>query len=104
MTITQYNSSVRQMSQSKFYSMKNAEGKIPELANQIIMTNAEDSSISCLRTEVVYDMTSSDTSKNWGYTTGLLGGNTYNNSSINLDRYEAFKFVLASIISIIPSS
>lgn len=45
-------------------------------------------------TEVVYDMTSSDASKNWGYTTGLLGGNTYNNSNINLDKYESFKFVL----------
>ena len=94
MPITQYNSSVRQMSQSKFNSMKNASGKIPDLANQIVMTNSEDSNISCLRTEVIYDMTSSDASKNWGHTTGLLGGNTYNNSSINLYRYEAFKFVL----------
>ena len=71
MPITQYNSSVRQMSQSKFNSMKNASGKIPDLANQIVMTNSEDTNISCLRTEVVYDMTSSDANINWGYTSGI---------------------------------
>lgn len=64
MPINQYNSSVRQMSQSKFNSMKNASGKIPDLANQIVMTNSEDENVSYLRTEVVYDMTSSDASKN----------------------------------------
>ena len=73
MPITQYNSSVRQMSQSKFNSMKNASGKIPDLANQIVMTNSEDTNISCLRTEVVYDMTSSDANINWGYTSGIQG-------------------------------
>lgn len=71
MPITQYNSSVRQMSQSKFDSMKNASGKIPDLANQIVMTNSEDTNISCLRTEVVYDMTSSDANINWGYPNGI---------------------------------
>ena len=54
MTVTQYNSSVRQMSQSKFNSMKNASGKIPDLANQIVMTNSEDTNISCLRTKVLW--------------------------------------------------
>ena len=54
MPITQYNSSVRQMSQSKFNSMKNASGKIPDLANQIVMTNSEDANISCLRTKVLW--------------------------------------------------
>lgn len=54
MSITQYNSSVRQMSQSKFNSMKNASGKIPDLANQIVMTNSEDANISCLRTKVLW--------------------------------------------------
>lgn len=78
MPITQYNSSVRQMSQSKFDSMKNASGKIPDLANQIVMTNSEDTNISCLRTEVVYDMTSSDASKNWGYPNGIGTGVTIN--------------------------
>lgn len=78
MPITQYNSSVRQMSQSKFDSMKNASGKIPDLANQIVMTNSEDTNISCLRTEVVYDMKSSDASKNWGYTNGIGTGVTIN--------------------------
>lgn len=46
MPITQYNSSVRQMSQSKFDSMKNSSGKIPDLANQIVMTNSENGVIS----------------------------------------------------------
>ena len=78
MPITQYNSSVRQMSQSKFNSMKNASGKIPDLANQIVMTNSEDTNISCLRTEVVYDMKSSDAGKNWGYPNGIGTGVTIN--------------------------
>ena len=34
------------MSQSKFDSMKNASGKIPDLANQIVMTNSENGVIS----------------------------------------------------------
>lgn len=32
--------------------------------------------LDCLRTEVVYDMTSSDVNKNWGYTSGIQGGVT----------------------------
>lgn len=89
MPITQYNSSVRQMSQSKFDSMKNASGKIPDLANQIVMTNSEDTNISCLRTEVVYDMTSSDASKNWGYPNGIKGGITI--SGKNFSKYERLR-------------
>lgn len=89
MPITQYNSSVRQMSQSKFNSMKNASGKIPDLANQIVMTNSEDSNTSCLRTEVVYDMTSSDASKNWGYPNGIQGG--VNISGKDFSRYERLR-------------
>ena len=90
MPITQYNSSVRQMSQSKFDSMKNASGKIPDLANQIVMTNSEDSNVSCLRTEVVYDMTSSDASKNWGYTSGIQGGVTV--SGKDFSKYDKLMF------------
>lgn len=90
MAITQYNSSVRQMSQSKFDSMKNASGKIPDLANQIVMTNSEDTNISCLRTEVVYDMTSSDASKNWGYTSGIQGGVTI--SGKDFSKYDKLVF------------
>ena len=62
MPITQYNSSVRQMSQSKFNSMKNASGKIPDLANQIVMTNSEDVNISCLRTKVLWTNQNPNTS------------------------------------------
>ena len=90
MPITQYNSSVRQMSQSKFDSMKNASGKIPDLANQIVMTNSEDTNTSCLRTEVVYDMTSSDASKNWGYTSGIQGGVTV--SGKDFSKYDKLMF------------
>ena len=91
MPITQYNSSVRQMSQSKFNSMKNASGKIPDLANQIVMTNSEDTNTSCLRTEVVYDMTSSDASKNWGYTSGIYSNTTVSNKDFSKfwSRYES---------------
>ena len=53
MSITQYNSSVRQMSQSKFNSMKNASGKIPDLANQIVMTNSEDENYDYLRMKLL---------------------------------------------------
>ena len=62
MPITQYNSSVRQMSQSKFDSMKNASGKIPDLANQIVMTNSEDTNTSCLRTKVLWTNQNPNTS------------------------------------------
>ena len=54
MPITQYNSSVRQMSQSKFNSMKNASGKIPDLANQIVMTNSEDENYDYLRMKLLW--------------------------------------------------
>lgn len=94
MPITQYNSSVRQMSQSKFNSMKNSNGKIPDLANQIVMTNSEDTNTSCLRTEVVYDMTSSDVSKNWGYTSGMDSGTT--KSGIDLTPYKSLKITIAT--------
>lgn len=89
MSITQYNSSVRQMSQSKFNAMKNASGKIPDLANQIVMTNSEDTNTSCLRTEVVYDMTSSDANINWGYPNGIQGGITI--SGKNFIKYERLR-------------
>lgn len=91
MPITQYNSSVRQMSQSKFESMKNASGKVPDLANQIVMTNSEDSSISCLRTDVVYDMTSSDANINWGYPNGIQGNVPVTK---DLTKYQYLDFVL----------
>ena len=94
MPITQYNSSVRQMSQSKFNSMKNASGKIPDLANQIVMTNSEDTNISCLRTEVVYDMTSSDASKNWGYTNGIYSDTTVSNKDFS--KFSALKVYICA--------
>lgn len=78
MTVTQYNSSVRQMSQSKFNSMKDSNGKIPDLANQIVMTDSEDVNNYCLRTEVIYDMTSSDANINWGYASGIKGNEYIN--------------------------
>lgn len=94
MPITQYNSSVRQMSQSKFDSMKNASGKIPDLANQIVMTNSEDTNISCLRTEVVYDMKSSDASKNWGYTSGIYSDTTVSNKDFS--KFSALKVYICA--------
>lgn len=44
--------------------------------NQIYMTPDGDANLSYLRTEVVYDMSSSDSTKNWGYQSGINGGVT----------------------------
>lgn len=44
-TVEQYDSSVREMSKTKFESMKNSEGKIPDLANQIVMIKSEESEV-----------------------------------------------------------
>lgn len=65
---------INSMTQEKMDSLKDSEGKIPELANQLIITDEEDENVSYLRTEVVYDMTSSDSAKNWGYKSGIQGG------------------------------
>lgn len=45
---------INSMSQAKMNSLKNSDGKIPELANQLIMTNEEDVNLSCLRTELLW--------------------------------------------------
>lgn len=69
---------ISSMSEQYFESLKNSEGKVPALNNQLIMTEEEDANVdaSQLRTEVVYDSLSSDANKNWGYTSGILGGVT----------------------------
>ena len=79
MPITQYNSSVRQMSQSKFNSMKNSNGgKIPDLANQIVMTNSEDKNYDYLRMKLLW--TNSNPA-------GIFAAQTI---SINLSSYDLF--------------
>lgn len=64
---------VNSMTQAKLNELKNSEGKIPSLANQLIMTNEDDVNVDCLRSEVIYDMTSSDSNLNWGYPAGIQG-------------------------------
>lgn len=66
------------MSQAKFNELRATNGgKLPsEYANSYIMTDAEDVNLSQLRTELVYDMNSANPEKNWGYTSGIQGGNT----------------------------
>lgn len=69
---------IHNMSQTKFNELLELNGgKLPaEFANSIVHTRAEDVNLSQLRTEVVYDMTSSDSHKNWGYHNGIQGGVT----------------------------
>ena len=43
--------------------------------------------LDCLRTEVVYDMTSSDSNKNWGYTSGINGGITVSGKDFSKYKY-----------------
>ena len=77
---------INSMTQDKMNSLKDANGKIPSLANQIIMTDEEDVNLSQFRTEVVYDMSSSDANKNWGYPNGIQGGVTV--SGKDFSKYE----------------
>lgn len=65
---------INSMTQEQMQSLKDSSGKIPSLANQLIMTDEEDANLSQLRTEVVYDRSSPDTSKNWTITVGIKGG------------------------------
>lgn len=64
---------INSMTQTKLNELKNSEGKIPSLANQLIMTDEDDVNIDCLRSEVIYDKDSSDSAINWGKTGGILG-------------------------------
>lgn len=47
------------------------DGKLKKVAGNFIPK--ESPNLGCLRTEVVYDMTSNDASKNWGYASGIRG-------------------------------
>jgi hypothetical protein len=58
---------INSMTQEQMQSLKDSSGKIPSLANQLIMTDEEDMNLSQLKTEVVYDGSSLDTNLNWGY-------------------------------------
>ena len=60
---------ITHMTEKQLKELESSESGLPE--NAIITTSDIDENISCLRTEVVYDMTSSDASKNWGYTSGI---------------------------------
>lgn len=60
---------ITHMTEKQLKELESSESGLPE--NAIITTSDIDENISCLRTEVVYDMTSSDASKNWGHTSGI---------------------------------
>ena len=64
---------ITHMTEKQLKELESSESGLPE--NAIITTSDIDENISCLRTEVVYDMTSSDASKNWGYPNGIQGNN-----------------------------
>jgi hypothetical protein len=86
---------INSMTQEKMDSLKDSEGKIPELANQLIITDEEDENVSYLRTEVIYDMY--DAKKNWGDSNGINGNSSY--SGKDFSKYDALiihcKFALA---------
>ena len=65
---------INSMTQAKMNSLKDADGKIPSLANQIIMTDEEDTSLSQFRTEPIYDMYSNDDNLNKNRKTGIFSG------------------------------
>lgn len=67
---------INSMTQDKMDSLKDADGKIPSLANQLIMTYEDDADSSQLRAEVVYDKASPDISKNWELIGGIAKGRT----------------------------
>ena len=64
---------INSMTQAQMQSLKDSDGKIPSLANQLIITDEEDVNLSQFRAEVVYDMSSSEPTKNWGYRSGIQG-------------------------------
>lgn len=65
---------INSMTQDKMNSLKDADGKIPSLANQIIMTDEEDTSLSQFRIEPIYDMYSNDDNINKNRKTGIFSG------------------------------
>ena len=64
---------INSMTPEKMNALKDANGKIPSLANQLIITDEEDVNLSQMRIEVVYNKDSSDSNINWGYTSGIQG-------------------------------
>lgn len=79
---------INSMTQDKMNSLKDADGKIPSLANQIIMTDEEDANSSCLRTEVIYDRL--DPNKNLNKPDGIMGNV---NVVIDLSKYAYIEVV-----------
>lgn len=66
---------INSMTQQKMNSLKNSEGKIPELANQIIMTDDEDVNLSQFRTKVLW--TNPNPSSSFGAQTITLSSDDY---------------------------
>ena len=60
---------ITHMTEKQLKELESSESGLPE--NAIITTSDIDENTSCLRTEVVYDMSSSDANINWGYTIGI---------------------------------
>lgn len=79
---------INSMTQDKMNSLKDADGKIPSLANQIIATDEEDANFSCLRTEVIYDRL--DPNKNLNKPDGIMGNV---NVVIDLSKYAYIEVV-----------
>lgn len=80
---------ITHMTEEQLKELESSESGLPE--NAIITTSDVDENISCLRTEVVYDMTSSDASKNWGYPNGIQGNVPVTK---DLTKYQYLDFVL----------
>lgn len=93
---------INSMTEEKLNSLKDSDGKVPSLANQLIMTDSEDGNLSCLRTEVVYDMTSSE--KNLGHPNGIIPSTPVVINANKYDELKVYYYSFAETVSNIGST
>ena len=85
---------INSMTQEQMQSLKDSDGKIPSLANQLIMTDEEDVNLSQLRTKVLWENPNPTVSFNTS-TTISLGSENY---GYLLIEYMAYPTIYASMI------
>ena len=78
---------INMMTQEQFESLIDENGKVPSLANQLVMTDSKAKNVSQVRVELLYDKDIS--AKNWGYPDGIPTGTTISNKDFS--KYEYLK-------------
>lgn len=91
--VSNFTNVMNSMSELKFNSLKDSEGKIPLLANQLIFTEEEHSNLETNRYETIYDMNSADNRLNWEQKNGLVS-TIY--TGVNFSKYKSVRFFIAS--------